>query len=264
MKKLIKLEWKKLKYPVLLSALLTTLVTVLLTMILYKNYAIDVKLEAWELGTNLIISIFPLLIVLPTCWLMYYEKKDNFLMYTITRADKKEYLFSKWIVISLSSFMIIFISMFIGVLIAIYINPEIDHIKTHFDSVTGEYVPMAARHVFGKIFVDKPLLYGFLLSLWRGLLSIIITTMGFVFSLYIDNIFIVLTGPFIYYVLENFILSILNLENYRFVTAFSPDLVSYNSINIFSFLAAPLFAIVFIIGIVLYFKNVKKTKVFPS
>ena len=88
--------------------------------------------------------------------------------------------------------------------------------------------------------------------------------MGAAFSLYIDNIFIVLTGPFIYYVLENFILSILSLENYRFVTAFSPDLVSYNSVNIFSFIAGPSFAIVFIIGIVYYFKKIKKTKVFPS
>lgn len=264
MKKLMKLEWEKLKYPVLVSGLLTTLATVILTMALYKNYALDVKLEAWEVGTNAIIFMFPLLVVLPTCWLMYYEKKDNFLMYTMTRADKKVYLLSKWTVISLSSFMIIFISMFIGVLVALYINPEVEHIKTHFDSVTGEYIPMAARHIFGKIFVDKPLLYGFLLSLWRGILSIIITTMGFIFSLYIDNIFIVLTGPFIYYVLENFILSILNLENYRFVTAFSPDLVFHDSINIFSFLAGPLFAIIFIIVIVFYFKRIKNNNIYPS
>ena len=47
-------------------------------------------------------------------------------------------------------------------------------------------------------------------------------TFGFILALYCKNIFVILTGPFMYSILENFVLAILCLERLRLVVAFDP------------------------------------------
>ena len=74
--------------------------------------------------------------------------------------------------------------------------------------VTNEPILIQDRHILGNLFVNQPLMYSFLISIWRSLIAIIIATMGFVLSFYIDNIFIILTGPFyLYYFRELYIVS---------------------------------------------------------
>lgn len=258
MKNLLYIEWQKLKWPIIISLVVGTVIAAFLTTSIYKGYALEEQLEVWEVGFSFINFIFPIIAVVPTCWLLYFERKNGYLKYTMPRVGKKKYLLAKWIVVSGSSFITMFVMSFSSIIIALYMVSPIDVIYTLVDPSTGEVGPrMMQTHIAPELFTQQPLLYGLLLSLWKGFLSLIMATMGFVFSLYSQNLFVILTGPFIYSILENFTLSILKLEKYRLVTAFEPTLLMVDVISIGSFIVGPVIAIM-TCGIYILYKKYKQ------
>lgn len=265
MKNLVLLEWRKVKWPVLIMLCIATAASMILSSTLYKNYALEYDLEAWEVGMEYINFIFPLIAALPVGWLMYYERKDNFLIYTLPRVSKKKYLLSKWIVLAGSAAVTMFIVMFAGVLTALYLKPEIVPVLTRMDPVTEELISsILTDHFLGELFAYQPVVYGLLLSVWRGVLAALIATFAFILSLYVENLFIILTGPFIYYILENFILSVLGMSQYRLVTAFEPGRSDSLDVGNLSLMIGPFLLILFMIVLVFYFKRIKKMTVYPS
>jgi len=254
--RLMKNEWKKLKSPVLGAIAILSLVACILSSTLYLDYSLYYDIEAWEIGTELIGFLFPLFVVIPICWNMYYERKNNFLLYTMPRVSKRKYLTAKWLTSAISSFFILFIPYFLSAIFALYVKSPIDPYATADVSVTP------FRHIFLELFTQTPLLYAFLLSCWKSLIGIFVMSLGFVLSLYVDNIFVILTGPFIYEILENFILSILGLEKYRLVTAFEPTSLATESIAIGSFLMGLLVISIVIVAVWLYFGKIKRIPVF--
>lgn len=265
MKRLLHLEWSKLKKPIIFTHIICLAFMTILTLTLYKNYGLEYDIEAWELPNEYFSFIFPLLVVFPTCWLFYYERKNQYIMYTLPRTSKRKYLFAKWLVIAGNGFVLMFTTMFVGVVVALYIKPDIESILTMVDPNTNELISQVKlTHFMGEMFSEQPLLYGFLFSIWRGLLGIIMATMGFVLSLYSRNIFIILTGPFIYSILENYILSILQVPQFRLVTSFEPDTLSFLELSPFSILVGPVIAIIFILGLYFFFAKIKKISIYPS
>lgn len=265
MKNLLLLEWKKLRWPVLGTLIFLTLTVSVLTLTLYRSYALEHDLEAWEVGIKFIVFLFPLISVIPVCWLMYFERKDQFLMYTLPRVNKSRYLWSKWIVVASSSFLIMFVSMSIGVIIALYIKPDIIPVYSLVNTTTGETMPsLELHHFMGSMFVHHPLTYGLLLSFWQGILAAVIATLGFVLSLYMKNIFVILTGPFIYAMLENFILNMLHLGKYRIYISFSPEFFDTDKFGYYPLLGGPVLVLLFSAFIAVYFSKVKKITVYPS
>ena len=107
-------------------------------------------------------------------------------------------------------------------------------------------------HVFQTVFVEKPLLYAVILSCWRGVIGILVMTLGFTLALYCKNIFVILTGPFMYSILENYIMSILNLSAYRLVVAFDPTSMSNSVVTYFSFIVGPVLLLC-VIGLTAFF-----------
>ena len=73
-------------------------------------------------------------------------------------------------------------------------------------------------------------------------------------ALYAKNIFVVLTGAFVYAVLENFILAVLQLEQYRLVTAFEPSIISADAVGLSSFLVGPFLLLMVTALTFIYFK----------
>lgn len=116
-------------------------------------------------------------------------------------------------------------------------------------------------HVLMETYTQAPLLYAFLLSLWKGMIGVLVMTLGFVLSMYVKNIFVILTGPFIYLILENFILSILQMPKYRLVTAFEPTSMADNKITAGSMIVGPVLLIIVIIVSALYLTRIKKASV---
>ena len=71
----------------------------------------------------------------------------------------------------------------------------------------------------------------------------------------------ILTGPFLYAELENFVLSIWGLPQYRLIIAFDPDCMSPELITAMSFFTGPLLLAAVIMLLVVYFSKMKKEKV---
>ncbi len=249
----IALEGKKLAGPVLAALGALTVLTCVLSCTLYRSYALYYDIDAWEIGTEFLGLLFPLFVTVPVCWELYYERRDHFLVYTLPRMDKRHYLGAKWCACALAAFMLLFIPYFLSAVFALYVKQP------------AEVMPPyeGYRHIFHRLYTEIPLLYALLLSLWKGLLGVLTMTFGFVLALYGNNIFVILTGPFIYVILENFIWSVLGLEMYRFVTAFEPTSLAGGTIHAGSFIAGPLFMCGVIALTALYYVKLKKRAVYP-
>lgn len=245
---LIKTEIKKIALPVLLISVILAAVMCVLSCTLYQNYSLRYDLEAWEVGTEWFSLFYPLFAVFPLCWNLYYERKDNFLLYVTPRVPIKKYLTAKWAAYGLGTFGIIAVPYLLSAIFALYVKAPVVPFTTN-----------PSDHIFLTLFTQMPLLYAVILSLWRGLLGIFVMTFGFVLAMYCKNMFIILTGPFMYSILENFILSILHLERYRLVVAFDPLTVA--SPSVFSFIVGPVLLLLIISLTVLFFTKIKKNTV---
>nr|WP_288885443.1 hypothetical protein [uncultured Blautia sp.] len=247
---LIKSEWKKIRLPVLASAFLLTTAACVLSTTLYKSYTLQYSLDAWEIGTEIFSLLFPLFVVMPLCWNLYYERRNNFILYVLPRVPAKKYLGAKWLVYALSAFFILFVPYLLSALCALYINPPVP-----LNASAGN---AAFDHVFLNAFTQTPLLYALLLSCWKGIIGILVMSLGFALSMYLKNIFVILTGPFVYVMLENFVLSILQLAQYRLVVAFEPTCISSDAVSGGSFFAGPALLAAGIFLTVFFLKKVKK------
>jgi hypothetical protein len=261
MTNLLKNEFGKLKKPILFTIAFLTIAAIVLTGTLYTGYSLHYDLEAWEVGRELIDFLFPLFVVIPICWLMYYERKDNFLVYNMPRVSKPKYMTAKWIVAAVCAFAILFIPYFLSAVFALYIKPPIGEIVLLLPpGETPIQTPFA--HIFLDMFVNAPLLYAFLLSLWKSVIGVMVMSMGFVLSLYVKNVFVILTGPFIYSILENFIWSILRIPQYRLVASFEPTSVMEELVTPLSLAVGPLLLLAFIVCLWLFFSKLKKKSVY--
>ena len=193
MPQLIKNECKKMFLPVLLTTAALTIIMCVLIEKLYLSYTLHYDLEAWEVGTGGFSLLYPLFVVIPLCWNLYYERKNNFLLYIAPRVPVKKYLTAKWTAYALGAFCIMAVPYLLSAVYAIDIKAPVVPPETNTFS-----------HVFQTAFVEKPLLYAAAFSCWRGVIGILAMTFGFVLAMYCKNIFVILTGPFIYSILENY------------------------------------------------------------
>lgn len=232
MLRLLKLELGKIFKPVITTTAILTVLTCILTCVLQRDYTVYFHIDAWEIGTEYIALLFPLFVTIPVCWQLYYERRDRFIVYTLSRISRQKYLSIKWAACALSGFCILFIPYVMSLLCALYVVTPANVLPPH-----DKY-----SHFLLTLYVQFPLIYGLLLSAWKALLGVLTMTFGFVLALFSRNIFVILTAPFVYVILENFILASLSsasldLATYRFVTAFEPTCRVY--INLGSFIVGP-------------------------
>ena len=249
---LISSEINKLKYPYIVSIIVAILYSCLMIIPVTSGYSYNYNIEVWEESGQLFTVLFPLFACIPTIWLMYFERKDGFISYTVTRISKKKYILVKWLVVSIGGAFIVFLVSFAGLITTLFFMPDVE--KTGTDYAINSFA--------GDFFVHKPFLYGLILSFWRMFIGFIVATFGFILSLFINNIFIVLTGPFVYSVLENYILAFSGIPQYRLLTSFEPHALTPSAITIERLLVGPSILLVFSFGLLLYFKYVKKTSVY--
>ena len=121
---------------------------------------------------------------------------------------------------------------------------------------------IAAEYLFGTLLVNKPLIYAVLISIWRGIIGVIMFTLGYILSHCSKHIFIILTGPLVYSIIENFCTSILGISNMSLVSSFYPESVNWKYFSMspyISMLIGPLLliSICFIIYLCFYIKEKK-------
>jgi len=255
MTRMITVEFRKILLPVLITVVVLTLGTCVLTLTLYRAYSLSYDLEAWEIGREILDFLFPIFVVAPICWSLYYERKDRFLLYTLPRVTKFKYLTAKWIVAAVYAFATLFIPYILSAGVALYVKaPIIPYVRSEGNS------PFS--HIYLNLFVDNPLGYALILSVWKGVIGVLVMSVGFLLSMYVKNIFIIMTGPFVYSILENFILAILGIPQYRLVTSFEPTSLSSEVITTWSMLAGP-GLLVLVAGLMwVYFARIRQQKVY--
>lgn len=256
-KNLIKLEWYKVKYPYIISLLISIIYSCLIILPYTSGYSYNHNIEIWQNSNQITDLIFPLIAVLPTCWLMYYERKNNFLIYTITRVSPKKYILYKLLMISLLSALIVFIVSFSGLIFS--------SIFTSHIGLTGielQGYDRSLNQFGGYYLVNNPYLYGLVLSLWRAFIGAIVGILGFILSLYIDNIFIILTAPFVYVFISHYILALLGVPYYSIITSFDPSTLAMNAISIERLLVGPTLLLLIIFCTLTYFSKIKKAKIY--
>ena len=89
--RLMKNEWKKIWIPVLLTLIVVTVAACTMTATMYPDYSLTYTLDAWEVGTEYLSLLYPLFVVLPVCWNLHQERKNNFLVYVQPRVPMRKY-----------------------------------------------------------------------------------------------------------------------------------------------------------------------------
>jgi len=240
MKNLLINEWQKIKVPFYLTLIVSVIAVSLTTMLVHKSYALEKQLEVYEVGFTIFNVFYPIIAVLPTAWLMYFERKTNFIRYTLPRVKQNTYILVKGIMSILTGFISIFGISFVSVLIALYVVPPITPHLSIVNPLTGELMSSYPDVViFGEVFVNQPFLYGLILSVWKGFLGAVTAFFGFILSLYSRNLFVIMAGPFIYMILDNFIWNLIEPMNYSLATAFEPSSINRDYLSSAHFMLPP-------------------------
>ncbi len=250
MARLVRLEMRKLIRPVALVTVLLAILLSALSCTLFQNYGICAELDKWEIGYEFLGLFFPFFVTIPVCWQLYYERRDRFLVYTVPRVPVKRYIASKYTACAICAFALIFIPLMTSALAALYLAP--------YKELVPEPKPVW-RHLWKTLYTSRPILYALLLSAWKGLLGALTMTLGFVLALYGSNIFVILTGPFVYAILDHFLWSI-DLY-YSLIVAFNPESLARMTAG--RFLWGPVQAALFCGLTVLYYTKVRKRRVVP-
>ena len=225
MLRMLKLELRKISKPVIATVAILSVVACILTCVLQKDYTVYFHID--------------------------YERRNRFLVYTLPRASKKSYLISKWTACALSAFFILFVPYVLSLLCALYV-------------VEPQYLfPMPEKysHFLLSLYAQHPLAYGLLLSVWKALLGVLTMTFGFVLALFSKNIFVVLTAPFIYVILDNFFWSNLRVAN-AFVFGFEPGALQPDYITLATFVFGPIQMLLILTLIVFFYTKVKKRTIY--
>ena len=253
---LLNLEWKKMRRFYICCFITAVIYSCMIIVPFISGYKYYYQIDIWQESCGFLPLIFPIFAVIPTCWMMYYERRNKFIQNVLSRVSLKKYILSKWIITVLLSFVIVFTVSFVGLLFALLIS------KNMVFQEHTEGINRSLKQFAGYYYVNKPLVYGFVLSLWRGFLGGLMATMGFVLSLYKKNIFAILIPPFAYGLLENYLVStIFNAPQFRLITSFSPNTYSYEYLSVPVLLVSPTILIIVILSIWLYSSRIQKSSI---
>lgn len=210
---------KRLSIPFVVSCIIGLIYNIVTITITSFNSVIAYPIELWLYSNELLDFIYPVFCTVPFCWILYYERKNGYLSYVHTRVSLKKYLSTHYLCGAGLAFATLFFISFSGAVIGIYI------IQPH---VVDEYPDFINANLYGTMQVYQPLLYGFLLSLWRGLIGVLMYTFSFLLSLISKHLFIILTGAFLYSILENFVTALTISSFYSICTSFDPNNMNWD------------------------------------
>lgn len=92
--------------------------------------------------------------------------------------------------------------------------------------------------------------------------GVVWSTVCYTISLISNNILIISVGPFLYAIISNFLLAIIGLTRYTPPASFSPYLMTGTSI--LSMISQPIVLVIFILGISIYYKNMRNQYMFKN
>ncbi|WP_085505171.1 ABC transporter permease [Thalassobacillus devorans] len=207
--------WKR----VLLWLSIIFLLPLLRFFMIKDGYQFFEKQEVFqEMVSAIIPLVFPVLIIMVYLPSFLHEKRNNFITYTRTRVEVSKYLLSKGMVNALLTGAVVFFMMLFAFIFAFYIEPAIGMIY---------YYPMdeysVVREVtFSELLTYGELFYGIVYAIWVAVNAVIYSTIAFLLLLVVNNAFVALSVPFLFYHVFNFITGVFDVPMFSPLSTLFP------------------------------------------
>lgn len=225
LKQLISSELKKalsLKF-ILFSMALIFLPLIVVVPIINESYLFFEPLEVHSqlFSSSAIALLFPILLVPLFAGSYANEKRDNFLLYVKPRVKLTDYILAKGLVNGIVTLVVAFLMIFIPFLFLVYLDPILNIIQYERDF----YEPVSLG-TFGFLAEKSEFLYGGLYSLWVAINGALYVTVAYLLSICMENRFVALTIPFLWWFIMNFVTGILGIEAFSPVYSVFPFLIT--------------------------------------
>ncbi|MGA3674352.1 ABC transporter permease [Lysinibacillus agricola] len=212
LKQQIGVEFKKIFTfnRVLTWFLIITLPVWIQYLIIHDGYSFTDNIDLYgRLLNGIGAMVFPILVLFVFTDTIIHERNNNYLTYTKIRIDFNIYLNAKIIVNALLSFGVSFLYAFLPFLFAQYVNPPVE-----FISNVGNSGDLQGTVTFDQLLVYGPFVYGFIYSIWVGINGVLYATLPLILCLILDNSFVALSIPFVWYQGMSFISAVLGISRF--------------------------------------------------
>jgi len=215
-----------------------------------SNTTYKYAIELWNYGREFFHILYPFVFSVPFCWVLFQEKNGAYWKNVFNRVSLNKYIQKRILLAIVMSAITMLIVSFGSLLFAYLIG----------QGTVSDYEPIMSAKFYGLYQINHPVSYAFVLSCWRSFLAVLYTVLGIGITMLSKNVFIAMTGAFVYSIVENFITAILQVPELSITTSFYPNRLSGTNITFPKLMVGPTVILVVIVAIYLYYcKNIKHT-----
>lgn len=177
------------------------------------GYQFFEPIEVFQETVSMLISlIFPALVIIIYLPSFIQEQRNNFITYSRVRIPLNTYILSKGLTNAFLTGLVTFLLIFLPFVFVLYVEPYIGIINyTTIDD--NSVIPTVT---FSQLLTYGNLTYGLVYSLWVCINGIVYSTIAFMLLLLLNNPFVAISVPFLFYHIFNFVTGIFG------VAMFSP------------------------------------------
>lgn len=194
------------------------------------NSVYKYEIELWNYGEQSLHLLYPIVFTIPFCWEFFFEKKGGYWKSLFNRINISQYIMKRVLQSILLSMLAMLMVSAASLMFAYYIGPG-DFIN---------YEPIVLNDFWGWWQLKYPMAYAIVLSCWRALLSGLYTALAMEITLVCNNVFVSMTGAFIYSIAENFITAHLNIPELSICTSYYPNRLECDKISFGKLAVGPL------------------------
>lgn len=215
-----------------------------------NNSTYKYAIELWNYGRVFLHLLYPLFFTIPFCWVLFHEENGAYWKNVFNRTKLNTYIQKRIFTAALLSATAMLIVSIGSLLFAYWIA----------QATASDYEPIMTYSFYGSYQINHPVLYALILSCWRSILAVLFTVLGIGVTMISNNIFIAMTGAFVYSIVENFITAILQVPELSICTSFYPNRLTNTVITFPKLMVGPAIMVIAIILIYIYYcKKVKST-----
>ena len=205
-------EFKNMSKEFLGTVLFGVLLMVGLNAYSITNSSWELRIDMWTYGLDLFGFILPLIVSLPFGFKIFHEIKDGYLKNVFNRTHMTDYLKVKFYAGMLAAYISVLLILLLSLIISLYVLPMTP-------AALGDAYESSLAIIFNSLALRNPLAFGLIISIWIPVIGILFYVMTYQLAFISSNVFVVLTGAFIYSIVENFISAVLGLPQISLVTA---------------------------------------------
>lgn len=201
------------------------------------------EIELWNYGEQSLHFLYPIVFTIPFCWEFFCEKKGFYWKNLFNRINLNQYIRKRVVQSLLLSMSAMLVVSFVSLLFAYYIGP-------------GDFVgyePIVSNDFWGWWQLKYPVVYAIVLSCWRALLAGLYTAMAMEITLVSNNVFVAMTGAFVYSIAENFITAHLDVPELSICTSYYPNRLESSKISFGKLAVGPCVIMVAIVLLHVYY-----------